>query len=359
MRRILFLLPDLEYHGHARQAALLASGLPRDRFEVAVASLSIAGPMGEPLSQTGIPIHSFQRGHRLDFQHWLALRALLRDWQPDVIHVWGIDALKTLHFASLLRRAALPPIVLSLPPSWLRNRRTSWFIRRVLGRVSRLIASCESDRLAIIAAGLPDGRTHVIRPGIGQAHPGVKLELPPGPILMTAGHMNEFGRLMDAIWVAEILSYVVPNLQTVVIGEGDFKRRLLDYFRDMPRISETVHFLSARPDAAALLGLADVVLVPHRRLGGTFTTLEAMAAGRAVVATRLPHLESIIRDGETGMLATPADQPGIARPCLRLLENNDLRATIGNAARDAVARDFSLDAMIANFATTYEEASKR
>lgn len=315
--------------------------------------------MAEPLSQASIPVHSFQRGHCLDFQHWLAIRALLRDWQPDVIHVFGIDALRTLSFASLLRRSALPPVVLSLPPSWLRSRRLSWYARRLVRRASRLIASCESDRVAIAAAGLPANKARVIRPGVSRTKARVELDLPPGPILMTAGHMREFGRLMDAIWVAEILSYVAPDLQTVVVGEGDFKRRLLDYFHDMPRITSRVHFLGARNDAASLLGLADVVLVPHRRLGGTFTTLEAMAAGRAVVATRLPHIEAIIRDGETGMLATPADQPGIARPCLRLLENSTLRETIGNAAREAVGRDFSLDAMIADFATTYEEASVR
>jgi glycosyltransferase involved in cell wall biosynthesis len=74
-----------------------------------------------------------------------------------------------------------------------------------------------------------------------------------------------------------------------------------------------VPFLGARPDAAALPQCADVVLVPHRRLGGTITTLEAMAIGRAVVATRLPHLEALIRDGAIGLLATPADQPALAR----------------------------------------------
>jgi glycosyltransferase involved in cell wall biosynthesis len=355
MRRILFLLPDLDYRGHARQTALLASGLPRERFDVAVASLSGAGPLAEPLSRAGIPIHCFRRGHRLDIRHYLALRELVRDWQPNLIHVWGLGPLRTLRYGTLLRRSALPPILLSLPPSSLRNRRLSWWERRLLARVSRFIATCESDSRTIAAAGLPNGRTRVIRPGISHPQPGGKLDLPPGPILMSVGHMHGFGRLMDAVWVTEILSYVMSGLQLVVIGEGEFKQRVLGYFRSMPRIANAVHFLGARPDAADLFAQADVALIPHRRLGGTFTTLDAMAAGRAVVATRLPHLEAIIRDGETGTLATPVDQPGIARCCLRLLENDKLRTTLGAAARASVARDFPLDTMIAQFASTYDE----
>jgi glycosyltransferase involved in cell wall biosynthesis len=357
MRRILFLLPDFDYRGHARQASLLASGLPRDRFEVAVASLSGAGPMSEPLATAGIPIHCFQRGHRLDFQHWLALRTLLRDWRPDLIHVWSLGAIRTLRYASFLRRAALPPMVVSLPPSQLRIHRLTWWERRLIASVKVFIGTCDADRIAFAAAGLPVEKIQVIRPGISCSRLSERIDLPDGPILMTAGHMQGFGRLMDSVWVAEILTYVLPNLQLVVIGEGDFKQRILDYFRGMQRIVKSVHFLGARPDAAALLGLADVVLIPHRQQGGTFTTLEAMAAGRAVVATNLPHLQAIIRTGETGNLATPADQPGLARACLRLLEDPKQRNAIGGAAREAVMREFSLDAMIARFAAVYDEAA--
>ncbi len=363
MRRILFLLPDLDYRGHARQASLLASALPRDRFDVAVVSLSEANPMAQPLTNAGVPVHSFPRGHLFDFKYLFALRRLVCDWQPDLIHAWGLEAVRTLRYSSLLRSATLPPLIVSLPPSWLLHRRLSWHSRQLLSRIARFVGSCESDRNALAAAGLATEKIRIVHPGVplpGRSQSDASLPgIPPGPILMACGHMHGFGRMMDAPWVAEILLYVIPNLQTVVIGEGSFRDRILWYFRGMPRIAKSVHFLGARPDAAELLALADVVLTPHRRLGGTFTTLEAMAAGRPVVATRLPHLEALIRDGETGMLANPADQPGLARGCLRLLENDARRAAIAMAARDAVARDFRLEAMAAGFAETYEEASKR
>ena len=316
--------------------------------------------MGEALRSAGIAVHNFQRGHRFDFQHWLSLRRLLRDAQPDLIHVWGLDALRTLQYASFLRRSSLPPLVLSLPPTSLRYKRLSWWERRLLSRAARFIATCESDCAAFASLGFPAEKTRLLRPGVPiPSRPRLSVEqlnLPKGPILMACGHMHGFGRMMDAIWVAEILSYVVPNLQTVVIGEGGFRHRILDYFLSMPRIAESVHFLGARADAPELLALADVVIVPHRRLGGTFTTLEAMAAGRPVVATRLPHLGALLRDDETGMLANMADQPGLARGCLRLLESESKRDAIGAAAKESVLRDFSLDAMVAAFAETYDEA---
>lgn len=359
MPRILYLLPDLDYRGHARQAALLAERLPHDRFQLAVASLSEKNAWRESIAREGIAVYSFAKAHRFDFQHWFELRRVLRTFQPEIIHVWGIEALRTLRYATLLRPGALPPIVLSLPPSWIRGRRLGWWDRRLLSRVSRFVSSCESDRTAMTAAGLPAVKVVTIRPGIPASSPTsasrADFGIPPGPIVMSVGHMQGFGRLMDAFWVAEILSYVLPDLQLAVVGEGDFRPRVLGYFENMPRIASRVHFLGARTDAPELMSLADVVLVPHRRLGGTFTTLEAMAAGKPVVATRLPHLVEIIRDNETGMLANPADQPGLARGCLRLLENDEKQEAMGQAAREMVQHDFTVEEMVHRFAATYDE----
>lgn len=358
MRRILYLLPDLDYRGHARQASLLAQGMPRDRFEIAVACLSDRAPMAEPLSRSAIPVHCLHRGYRFDFHHWFRLRRLVQDFQPDLIHVWGGDALRTLRFASFLNRT--PPIVFSLPPSRVRYRRLGWWERRSIAQAARIVATCESDRTAFMVAGLPSERITLIRPGVVIPKQSTPTELPAGipscgPILMVCGHMHTVGRLMDAFWVTEILSYVIAKLQIVVLGDGAYRQRVLDYFRQTSRITNNVHFLGARPDATEFLPFADVLIVPHRQLGGTFATLEAMAAGKPVVAARLPHLETIIRDGETGMLATPADQPALARACLRLFENENQRKAMAAAARNAVANAFSSDTMIANFATLYDE----
>lgn len=360
MRRILFLVPDLDYRGHARQAMLLATTLPRERFATAVASLGPSGPWANRLTDVGIGLHQFERGHRFDFQHWFALRRVLRDFQPDLIHVWGLDAFRALRYAAFLKPSVLPPMVLSLPPSYLRSRKLSWWERRLLSRVSRFIASCEADRIALSSAGLGNDKIATIRPGTPTPNRTKlarhDLGIPPGPILMSVGHMQGFGRLMDSIWITEILAHVVPDVQTVIIGEGDFRLRILEYFHAMPSIAKSVHFLGARADAAELFSLADIVIVPHRRLGGTFTTLEAMAAGKPVVATRLPHLAEIIRDGETGMLANSTDQPGLARACMRLLESPDKRESIGSTARETASRAFALDGMTAAFATTYDDA---
>ena len=123
MRQILFLLPDLDYHGRNRQATLLALALPRDRFAVRCLSQSGPGPFADSLRQADIPLLG-QAGQRVIFAENLRLlRRLLASDQPALIHAWGLDALGFLWWASLLKRSLLPPLVVSLPASSLKKNR--------------------------------------------------------------------------------------------------------------------------------------------------------------------------------------------------------------------------------------------
>ena len=216
-------------------------------------------------------------------------------------------------------------------------------------------------------AGLPAGKTHVVRPGVPRLEPGPDAPnfrllhgIPPdAPIIMGIGHLESSDRFHDAVWAYEFMKYIMPDLQLVLIGEGPNRHRLGSHFRSARRSGLGVHFLGFRADAPSLLQHADVAQVPHRRSGGTYAVLEAMAAGRAVVATRLPHLAELIRDGETGVMTPPVDQPALARATLRLLQNRSLREQIGARAREVVERDFRVENMTREFVGLYENVMER
>src|SRR5581483_1337666 len=87
----------------------------------------------------------------------------------------------------------------------------------------------------------------------------------------------------------------------------------------------------------ALLARADVVWVPSLAECGRQVALEAQAAGRPVIASRLPGLAAVVADGKTGLLAPPNDPPTWAALTRRLFDDPELARRLGDAGRAAVS----------------------
>ena len=96
---ILILTSDLTYGGPARQASLLAAALPRERFAVHLFTLRPDAPWSRELREAGVAVESGNRRRLFDVQPLLALRRALRDPAPDVVHVFGLPALRALALA--------------------------------------------------------------------------------------------------------------------------------------------------------------------------------------------------------------------------------------------------------------------
>lgn len=95
------------------------------------------------------------------------------------------------------------------------------------------------------------------------------------------------------------------------------------------------------PDVGPYYERAAVVVVPSRREGYGMVVREAMAYGRAVVATNVGGLADAVDDGVTGLLVPPADVPALRAAIERLLADPELRARLGAAAREKAIREWS------------------
>ena len=109
MKRVLFVIPSLDYSGAARQLTLLAAGLPRERFEVRVCGLHGPAPWGEELRASGVEVATLGRTRPFDLRPFLALRRLLRSYHADIVHVWS---------AATLRAVARHTGVTSIQQNW-------------------------------------------------------------------------------------------------------------------------------------------------------------------------------------------------------------------------------------------------
>jgi glycosyltransferase involved in cell wall biosynthesis len=120
-----------------------------------------------------------------------------------------------------------------------------------------------------------------------------------------------------------------------------------------------VTFTGRRSDIPAILGAADVAVMPSLNEALSNVVLESMAAAAPVVATRVGGTPEALTDGATGLLVSPGDAGAIARAVSRLLDDRDLAARLGRAARVRIAEQFSVARMVSATEALYAELLAR
>jgi glycosyltransferase involved in cell wall biosynthesis len=353
MRPVTFIVPDLGHASHAKQVALLAPALKERGQTVSVFALSGIGPFAGPIRNAGIAIEGHHARRPWDLGDWFQLRRRVRE--TGLLHVFGPSALRRLHFATL--GMALPPIVLTLTGHELLGWLDVWLARRV----HRVAVPHQYAADAVVRQSVPANLVTVVPPAVGEApaHPDRdafcrEVGLPANiALLMAAGRMNRRDDLFGAMWSFEFLRYVEETSRLLMIGDGPARPTMELAADGLAPEGSRVMFLGPRSDTPVVLGLADIVLVPQLT-GGLNVALEAMAAGRPVVAADTPDLRAVIRNEETGLLAPQRDAPVTAKILLGLLGNPDRRRQLGDAARAAAREQHSVAAVAQAMRAIYE-----
>jgi len=148
----------------------------------------------------------------------------------------------------------------------------------------------------------------------------------------------------------------LPNIRMVLAGEGD-QRNFLGSLVSELGISEQVEFLGVRNDVPELLGAADSVLMPSLTEGFPRTAIEAMAAGKPVIATNVGGTPEAVIDGETGILVPARDSDALASAIVRLVGDSDLQARLGAAGRERAAQNYSVDKYVSRLDEMYRRYS--
>src|SRR5262245_23006069 len=106
---VLQIIPTLDRSGAEKQMVLLATGLPRDRFHVAVAALTRLGPLEAELSAAGVPFTLIGKRHKADPDALLRLTRFLNEQRFDIVQTWIFAA--NVYGRLAARRARVPVIV--------------------------------------------------------------------------------------------------------------------------------------------------------------------------------------------------------------------------------------------------------
>ena len=124
-------------------------------------------------------------------------------------------------------------------------------------------------------------------------------------------------------------------------------------------LAGAVHFLGERHDVPDLLNAMDIFVLPSYSEGLSLALLEAMAAGKPVVATAVGGTPEVVTEGDNGLLIPPRDAGALAGALERLLTDLALAQHLGANARTHVREHFSLDRLGREINEIYEELAEK
>ena len=341
--------------------------LNQPQFEHAALFLEPAGPASERYAQAGVPVASLEiplTGPIAFYRaHHRLMRALRQD-PPDLLHAYGLRP-------SLLARFIhpRPPLVQAVHsidthrPPW-----QAYLDQETAARVDCYITNSETAADFLTAERRVDrARICVVPNGIDVEAVAVAaaerdrmrnmLGVPAAcALILTVANLREPKGLDVLVATAERLATArpAPLFVWLIAGTGPLAG---DLAKDLARrgLAERVRLIGFRSDIPALLAASDLFCLTSRREGVPVSILEAMAAGKAVVATDVGGTRELVLEGVTGLLAPSEDDQGLAAALLRLLADRELCAAFGRAGQERARAHFTLERAAREIAEVYAE----
>ena len=364
MTRIAYFAPLLATGGTQRHLQQVLGLLDRERFEARVFTLRPGGEVERELRAAGVSVTSLDVPGRLTAP--ASIRALLRTaWRlraerVDVVH--GYQWRPSL-VGTLAGRLAGVPLLLASKRSltgsdWSAER--AW--RRIARHVDTVLVNADALRLEGERSGMRCRWTllqngidvDAFRIGAPTAAAKAALGLERDrPVVGTIGRL-EWRKGHDVlVAAAERLRSRRAVPQFLVVGDGpaaeDLRRRA-----EALGVAGLVRFTGTLDDVRPALAAMDVFALPSREEGMSNALMEAMAAGRPIVATDVGGNGEVLDRGRLGVLVPPDDAAALADAVGGLLDDAPRAAALAAVARDFVAARWDARAMVAELETFYD-----
>ncbi len=344
--RVLHLYPGAAFFtGAAVQLAELAQGLRARGHHVVVATHPSA-VWTQKARDLGLDHRPLPMPRLISLRSAWRLARLVRDEDIQVVHCHKGIARTHALVASL--RTRIPVLVLNRGVSFPLDRFNRLGYRT--GRVTAIVAVCESIRQGLIAQGVDPRKIHVIysgtdtdrfRPGLDGAPVRRALGLDPEAFVVTQIGVRSTKGNLDVLDAMPAVLARAPHARLLVVGAR--RPEALRRRAQERGVAQALTVLGYREDVPAILAASDCCVdASVAGHGITGALREALAVETAVIGTALEGNPELIRPGETGLLVPPRDPEAIAAAILALVADPDLRRRTARAGRRRVEAQFSL-----------------
>lgn len=336
-----------------------------DRFALTpiVCSLSDIGPVGRELQAEGIEVIALGMQGRGGWAIVRELSRAIRERGIDIVHTHTYRSNLYGRLAAILART--PCIVASVHNQYKPSARKP--MRRLINHLlakytNAIVAVSEPVKADIVSCDrIRPSKTVVIPNGIDaealakgdRASARLSLGIPEdSQVIGAVGRLVEqkgFRYLIEAF--AEIKANL-PNSVLLIVGDGSHDAQLKELAARLG-VRDSVTFAGMRRDIPDMLAAMDVYAMPSLYEGFGISLVEAMAAGKPVVATTIPPFMKILSHGETALLVPPKDPGALASAISRLLTDRPLALRLGQEARETAASRYDIEDVSARLRLLY------
>ena len=310
--------------------------------------------------EEGIESHLIPCSGQVDLRVMERIRELVKRTRADVVHSHGYKA--DIYVYSALRRTDTPYI--STCHTWYDNSLLVTLYamadRFVLRRFAGVVAVSNEVKQQLLKSRVGESKIYLINNGIDlrpfdTAAPMLRNDGPgtTRPIVGLVGRLSIEKGVDLFLQAAAVVLSAIPEAIFWVIGDGP-DRAQLELMIDTLDIRESAFLLGRRDDMASVYASLDVMVSASRKEGLPIAILEGMASRRAVIATSVGEVPTIIKHDHTGILVPAEDANAIYEAIIALLEDRASRDRLGTAARRSVEENFSAERMTADYLRVYK-----
>ncbi len=343
-------------YGGALQALYLMEGLA-DRGH----RNALVCPAGSELARAAsacAEVYPMVVGGDLDLRLIPRLRRCLRRCRPDLAHLHGRIGADVM--GGIACRLDGVSVVYSRRVD---NPESCWMVALKYRLHDRVIAISEGIGRVLLAAGLPAAKLRLVRSAVdprGFDRPcnrerltAVGVPAQAWPIGIVAQLIPRKGHrfLIEAL---PPLVKAFPHLRLLIFGKGyleqDLRRRVA-----VAGLEGHVQFAGFREDLPDLLPCLELLVHPATREGLGVSLLQAASAGVPIVATNVGGIPEAVRHGRNGLLVPPGDPRALGTAVATLLQDKGLARQLGDAGKELMRSEFSIDAMVEGNLAVYRE----
>lgn len=313
------------------------------------------GALGRLLRERGIPVHFVPISRFVGLAPLRRMVATLRACDPQVIHVHGYKAATAIGLARLFWRRPVLATVHSESVSSTDMRAAMLAETTFCKRFERVIAVSQGVARDLEQRGIPSDRLAIIQNGIVDRFSPCAADLlsarDPTRIVVV-GRLVAVKRFAAAIQSVAALVRQGRRCTLQIVGDGPLRPELERLVKELG-VSDQVRFAGFVEDVTPFLAEASIFAMPSATEGAPIALIEAMAAGCAIVASRVGGIPDIVRDEVDGLLIEPAHEGDLPRALERLLVDESLRHRLAASARRRFLEEFEVQRMTARYLEAY------